>query len=102
MTLDQILQSTSTARVDVAKVDVEGMECKVLSGGRSLFSWPRRVRLLQVEANAPKTQRCLTELASQYGYRIAKPRPIKMMGRKSDNNWFLVDQTSSPAALGEA
>ena len=100
MTLDQVLEQTPATRVDVAKADVEGMECKVFSGGRSLFSLPRRVKLLQVEANTAKTQRCLTEIANQYGYHIVKPKAPRAGDRPADQNWFLVDKTEGSVAPG--
>ena len=51
MTLDQVLKQSAHSHIDVAKVDVEGLECSVLSGGELLFQRPWRVALLQVETN---------------------------------------------------
>ena len=74
------------------------MECKV-RGGRSLFSLPRRVKL-PAEANTAKTQRCLTEIANQYGYHIVKPKAPRAGDRPADQNWFLVDKTEGSVAPG--
>jgi FkbM family methyltransferase len=48
-TLDGLQQRLSLARVDVMKIDVEGAEVKVLTGGRALLATSRPILL--VEAN---------------------------------------------------
>ena len=83
--VDEVLEalisgSSWPERIDVAKLDVEGMECDVLDGARSwlLPSAARRPSFLQGEAAyidplkprlGSRSEGCALQLAQLYGYR---------------------------------
>ena len=61
------LDSLALERVDLVKLDVEGMELEVLRGGRAMLQ--RHRPILQVEANKPGTRGELEKFVADLGYR---------------------------------
>jgi FkbM family methyltransferase len=55
-TLDALQQRLSLARVDVMKIDVEGAEVKVLTGGRTLLATSRPILLVEANEEALRRQ----------------------------------------------
>jgi FkbM family methyltransferase len=55
-TLDGLQQRLALGRVDVMKIDVEGAEVKVLTGGRRLLSTSRPILLVEVNEEALRCQ----------------------------------------------
>ena len=58
--------------VAVAKIDVEGFECHVMSSGETLFSHVRP-RFVLWEGLDRTADGCMRALARRYGYRIGHP-----------------------------
>lgn len=76
--LDSVLRRHLPARrrsfqTVVAKIDVEGSECAVLSSGQTLFTH-YRADYVQLELLRPETQRCAHEEAERHGYAIGPHR----------------------------
>jgi len=71
MTLDQVLEETGFGQVDVAKMDIEGFECKAILGGQTLFT-EHHVKLLQMETKNEWVAECFAEEAKKHGYRVGR------------------------------
>ena len=95
-TLDALADRLALGRVDVIKIDVEGAEVKVLSGGRKLLAAHRPILLIEANDGALRGQGASTEalLATlrELGYRIdvfsdetGKVVPMAPGGRPSAN-----------------
>ncbi len=73
-TLDDLGTRLGVARVDVMKIDVEGAELKLLSGGRRLLATCRPALLIEANNEALKRQgtstQALVELLVSLGYQI--------------------------------
>ncbi|WP_421999561.1 FkbM family methyltransferase [Reyranella sp.] len=73
-TLDALAARLALGKVDVIKIDVEGAEVKVLSGGRALLAAHRPILLIEANDGALKGQGASTDalLATlrELGYRI--------------------------------
>ena len=88
-TLDDLLngerQKLSDAPIVATKIDVEGFECNVLSGGRSLLA-EFRPKVMVAEANRKPIKACLTQYSEEYGYR----KSVWQTGfQHQDVNWIL-------------
>jgi len=89
-TLDALLASEhlrGLSSVDVVKLDVEGAECVVLAGGRTLFTRYRPILIL-TEGKLASTRRCAAETAAAYNYTIYQLRD-------RDHNWLWVRNEQS-------
>ncbi len=60
-TLDAVAQRLALGKVDVAKIDVEGAEVKVLAGGRELLKASRPVLLIEANDDALRKQGTSTD-----------------------------------------
>jgi FkbM family methyltransferase len=60
-TLDSLAERLSLAKVDAIKIDVEGAEMKVLTGGRELLKTARPVVLLEANDDALRKQATSTD-----------------------------------------
>jgi FkbM family methyltransferase len=60
-TLDGLQERLALGRVDVIKIDVEGAEVKVLTGGRTLLSRSRPILLVEANEDALKCQGTSTD-----------------------------------------
>ena len=73
-TLDDLHGRLALGRVDVVKIDVEGAEMKVLTGGKALLSTSRPILLVEANEEALKRQgtnsRALLDLLQGLDYRI--------------------------------
>jgi len=73
-TFDGLVERLELAWVDVVKIDVEGAELKLLSGGRNLLSRQRPILLIEANDEALKRQGASTEalvdLLLSLGYEI--------------------------------
>jgi hypothetical protein len=110
LTLDQLLQATSTASPLVWKVDVEGYEPEVLSGTISALHDPG-LRAVLLEADTPGLQRTMEEAGfARYSYDLFS-RQFKPSIAEIDNGhnqlWirdlaFVQDRcrTAKPVRLG--
>ena len=93
-TLDDVLAQRSVALtaspIVAVKMDVEGQECNVLAGGRSLFTTHRPMALV-VEANRKHVKACLTRAAADFSYHITPTRPDTLASNagEGDVNWIL-------------
>ena len=107
-TLDELLRQQagllSVYPLVAAKLDVEGFECNVLAGGRSLLGAPHRTPVIVAEANRKPVKQCLSKAAGEFGYRWAVTQPVHSGGLLGDTNWILVSQPSdhSSAVAGGA
>lgn len=94
-TLDDVLSSHAArlalAPIVAVKMDVEGQECNVLGGGRTLLS-AHRPHVLVVEANRQHVRACLTRAANEHAYRITS-------WQLGDVNWILTRRRVTPFAL---
>ena len=95
-TLDELLareqRRLAASPIVAVKIDVEGFECNVLSGGRSLLAPPHRPLAIVAEANRKQVKQCLAKFASESNYRPAVTRPTHSGGVEGDVNWVLVRQ----------
>ena len=95
-TLDELLareqRHLAASPIVAVKIDVEGFECNVLSGGRSLLAPPHRPLAIVAEANRKQVKQCLAKFASEANYRPAVTRPTHSGGVEGDVNWVLVRQ----------
>ena len=55
-TLDALAERLNLTRIDIVKIDVEGAELKLLSGGRNLLSRQRPILLIEANDEALKRQ----------------------------------------------
>ena len=73
-TLDDLHKRLALRRVDVIKIDVEGAEVKVLTGGRNVLATSRPILLVEANEEALKRQGtrtgALLELLQTLGYEI--------------------------------
>jgi FkbM family methyltransferase len=73
-TFDGLVERLGLTRVDVVKIDVEGAELRLLSGGRNLLSRQRPILLIEANDEALKRQGASTEalvdLLFSLGYEI--------------------------------
>src|SRR5262249_9059331 len=70
------LDSLGLERVDLLKLDIEGMELEALRGGRKMLE--RQRPILHVEANKPGTRGELEKFVASLGYRTW-PMGINML-----------------------
>ena len=106
--LDEVLHEAGAPVVDVLKLDVEGMECGVLDGGRSFLADPsRRPRLLLTEAQlinplmprlGSKSEACAWSMAQAYAYGGCKGEVGREAGFVART--FSANSSSSPSASG--
>ena len=85
-TLDQVLtrqlRGGGGVRVAAFKMDVEGYECRVLQGAKTLLP-TYRVPVLQIEANRKHVRSCVRRLASEHGYTV-QPVPSGLDGKDTN------------------
>jgi FkbM family methyltransferase len=106
-TLDELFQVPKVGAalrshpLKAVKMDVEGFECNVLSGGRSLFT-RHAPALLLAEANRKHVKACLRSAASDFGYRTVPFQPTHSGGELGDINFILVRSEAARAVAAGA
>jgi FkbM family methyltransferase len=101
-TLDALLQQQrgllSQFPLVAAKLDVEGFECNVLAGGRTLLAPPFRAGVIVAEANRKPVKQCLDQAAASFGYDKVVTQPTHSGGVLGDVNFVLLARAWSPSA----
>mmetsp|Transcript_149681 Transcript_149681/g.264226 ORF Transcript_149681/g.264226 Transcript_149681/m.264226 type:complete len:422 (-) Transcript_149681:78-1343(-) len=70
-TLDVLLSQMAPIIVDFVKIDVDGMECDVMTAGESVF-WRYNVKFLQVTTQRTPVAQCFVREAKKHGYIVGK------------------------------
>mmetsp|Transcript_11639 Transcript_11639/g.31752 ORF Transcript_11639/g.31752 Transcript_11639/m.31752 type:complete len:304 (-) Transcript_11639:154-1065(-) len=79
-TLDQLLAELQPSAIDVAKLDIENFECRVLEGGHSLFK-RYRPKFVRVET-AYSGVACWAAAAETYGYTLVDQHGDTLLVRR--------------------
>jgi FkbM family methyltransferase len=108
-TLDEFVDSIELPRIDCLKIDVEGVEARVLRGGRRAIAQFRPLILIEFWnhglANAGSSSREVADLLADYNYVLYSPhsrhpRPIASLPRGDDpENVLCVPREKTPLRL---
>jgi len=87
-TLDAVLAASPPSNLQAAKFDVETYECKIFSGGQSLFR-DYRPKFLRVETTWEKSQQCVAAEAQRHGYRTIPMGGDTLMAKRLQSLFVL-------------